>query len=69
MPQIDEGSQGKYAVLGERPSEVLASLQIVYFGWQWAIRVNVKLGGVNLVPDPSAVRVLTDQSIPTIVIG
>lgn len=32
MPQIDEGSQGKYAVLGERPSEVLASLQIVYFG-------------------------------------
>ena len=29
----------------------------------------MKLGGVNLVPDPSAVRVLTDQSIPTIVIG
>lgn len=32
MPQIDEGSKGKYAILGECPAEVLASLPIVYFG-------------------------------------
>ena len=32
-------------------------------------RINVKLGGINTVPDPSSVSVLTDPHNPTIVMG
>jgi len=38
----------------------------------WAnvlLKVNVKLGGVNLIPDPASVAVLTDPNNPTIVLG
>jgi hypothetical protein len=33
------------------------------------LRINVKLGGINTIPDPSSVSVLTDQHNPTIVMG
>lgn len=32
-------------------------------------RINVKLGGINTIPDPSSVAVLTDPSYPTVVMG
>ncbi|KAG6917905.1 hypothetical protein DXG01_000514 [Tephrocybe rancida] len=32
-------------------------------------QINVKLGGINTIPDPSSVSVLTDPSNPTIVMG
>ncbi|KAF9460917.1 argonaute-like protein [Collybia nuda] len=38
----------------------------------WAnvcLKVNVKLGGINLIPEPSSVSVLTDPRNPTIVMG
>ncbi|KAF8162674.1 argonaute-like protein [Crassisporium funariophilum] len=38
----------------------------------WAnvlLKVNVKLGGINVIPDPQSARVLTDPANPTIVIG
>ena len=34
-----------------------------------AFRINVKLGGINTVPDPQSVSVLTDPHNPTIVMG
>ncbi|KAG5649009.1 hypothetical protein DXG03_000358 [Asterophora parasitica] len=34
-----------------------------------SLKVNVKLGGINTVPDPASVSVLTDPSNPTIVMG
>ena len=32
-------------------------------------RINVKLGGINTIPDPSSVAVLTDPVYPTVVMG
>jgi eukaryotic translation initiation factor 2C len=32
-------------------------------------RINVKLGGINTVPDPRSVPFLTDQANPTVVMG
>jgi len=31
--------------------------------------MNVKLGGINTIPDPASVAVLTDPQIPTVVMG
>ncbi|KAF4619813.1 hypothetical protein D9613_005017 [Agrocybe pediades] len=33
------------------------------------LKINVKLGGINTVPDPSSVSALTDPHMPTIVMG
>jgi len=33
------------------------------------LKINVKLGGINLIPDPASVAVLTDPHNPTIVMG
>uniref|UniRef100_A0A8H8CLR0 Argonaute-like protein n=1 Tax=Psilocybe cubensis TaxID=181762 RepID=A0A8H8CLR0_PSICU len=33
------------------------------------LKINVKLGGINTIPDPSSVSVLTDPHMPTIVMG
>ncbi|KAF7365497.1 Argonaute-like protein [Mycena venus] len=33
------------------------------------LKINVKLGGINTIPDPSSVSVLTDQYNPTIIMG
>lgn len=33
------------------------------------LKVNVKLGGINVIPDPSAVMALSDPANPTIVMG
>ncbi|KAK7061790.1 hypothetical protein R3P38DRAFT_3490883 [Favolaschia claudopus] len=33
------------------------------------LKINVKLGGINTIPDPSSVGVLTDPHNPTIVMG
>jgi eukaryotic translation initiation factor 2C len=38
----------------------------------WAnvcLKMNVKLGGINLIPDPQSVSVLTDPHNPTVVMG
>lgn len=32
-------------------------------------RINVKLGGINTIPDPASVRYLTDPANPTVVMG
>lgn len=32
-------------------------------------RINVKLGGINAIPDPNSVKALTDPQNPTIVMG
>lgn len=32
-------------------------------------RINVKLGGINTIPDPTSVSILTDPRNPTIVMG
>lgn len=32
-------------------------------------RINVKLGGINTIPDPRSVQILTDPQNPTIVMG
>jgi hypothetical protein len=34
-----------------------------------SLRMNVKLGGINTIPDPQSVTVLTDPRNPTIVMG
>ncbi|KAL0575953.1 hypothetical protein V5O48_006023 [Marasmius crinis-equi] len=34
-----------------------------------ALKINVKLGGINLIPEPASVAVLTDPRNPTIVMG
>ncbi|THH11493.1 hypothetical protein EW145_g610 [Phellinidium pouzarii] len=33
------------------------------------LKINVKLGGINTIPEPASVRYLTDQANPTIVMG
>ncbi|PBL02679.1 argonaute-like protein [Armillaria gallica] len=33
------------------------------------LKMNVKLGGINVIPDPTSVRLLTDPATPTIVMG
>ncbi|KAL5488099.1 hypothetical protein ACEPAI_6207 [Sanghuangporus weigelae] len=33
------------------------------------LKINVKLGGINSIPDPASVRYLTDDANPTIVMG
>jgi eukaryotic translation initiation factor 2C len=33
------------------------------------LKINVKLGGINTIPDPSSVSILTDPRNPTIVMG
>ncbi|KAG6869248.1 hypothetical protein C0993_000001 [Termitomyces sp. T159_Od127] len=34
-----------------------------------SLKINVKLGGINTIPEPSSVAVLTDPAHPTIVMG
>ncbi|KAF8165280.1 argonaute-like protein [Crassisporium funariophilum] len=34
-----------------------------------SLKINVKLGGINTIPDPSSVSVLTDPLMPTVVMG
>jgi len=34
-----------------------------------SLKINVKLGGINTIPDPSSVSVLTDPHNPTVVMG
>lgn len=33
------------------------------------LKINVKLGGINAIPDPKSVKVLSDPQNPTIVMG
>ncbi|KAH8113254.1 argonaute-like protein [Phellopilus nigrolimitatus] len=33
------------------------------------LKINVKLGGINTIPDPASVRYLTDPANPTIIMG
>jgi eukaryotic translation initiation factor 2C len=40
-----------------------------WFLFDKSSRVNVKLGGINTVPDPNSVRTLSDPTNPTIVMG
>ncbi|KAF8974495.1 argonaute-like protein [Flammula alnicola] len=34
-----------------------------------SLKVNVKMGGINTIPDPSSITVLTDPHMPTVVMG
>ncbi|KAJ3796816.1 argonaute-like protein [Lentinula aff. detonsa] len=42
--------------------------QVQYFA-NVCLKINVKLGGINAIPDPSSVRALADPQNPTIVMG
>lgn len=56
------------AVLRQRVSEVSAQNNILICVLTLS-RINVKLGGINTIPDPAHVRYLTDPANPTIVMG
>lgn len=45
--------------------DILAELFDNYVG----LRINVKLGGINAIPDPQSAAVLTDPHNPTIIMG
>lgn len=47
----------------------LASFPGVIYEPDLIFRINVKLGGINTIPDPSSVSVLTDPHNPTVVMG
>lgn len=32
-------------------------------------RINVKMGGINTIPEPRSIPILTDEKVPTIVMG
>lgn len=70
MLEICEVLRSKTPVLGQCVSEVR-----IHFNWRRLEltgcngRVNVKLGGINLIPEPTSVSVLTDPHNPTIVMG
>lgn len=56
------------AVLCQRLLEVSPSFALCGRGLT-LYRINVKLGGINTVPDARSVPVLTDPHNPTIVMG
>ena len=69
MYEVGEVLPCKAAILREHHTQVgtlLCSLaRLTYF----PCRLNVKLGGVNAVPEPRDVSFLTDSANPTIVMG
>ena len=54
-------------------ANVALKLSLPYFrvfrSHKYAYRINVKLGGVNVVPDPAHIAALSDSSLSTIVMG
>jgi len=55
------------------PTQCLKSLKCMRAKPQYfanvSLKINVKLGGINTVPEPSSVTVLTDPAYPTLVMG
>jgi hypothetical protein len=69
MPEEFEMLPREAAVLCKRVLEVspVSSCGTNYHSNE--LRMNVKLGGINTIPDPQSVTVLTDPRNPTIVMG
>ena len=66
--------QSEAAILCERLSEVRIFDFSLYIYTVTNIlcfvnRINVKLGGINTIPEPASVRYLVDPANPTIVMG
>jgi eukaryotic translation initiation factor 2C len=55
------------------PTQCMKSLKCMRAKPQYfanvSLKINVKLGGINTIPDPSSVAVLTDPIYPTVVMG
>lgn len=71
MPKEFKVHASKTTILCQRQPEVLflsapssSLISYVYYD-----RINVKLGGINTIPEPSSVTVLTDPAYPTLVMG
>jgi eukaryotic translation initiation factor 2C len=59
----------KASILRECLSQVSSAYMLSEFFVSLVYRINVKLGGINTIPDPQSVAVLTDPRNPTIVMG
>lgn len=70
VPQESEVLPRQASVLCQRLLEVCDDLlNTVLISMPTRHRINVKLGGINTIPDPQSVAVLTDPRHPTIVMG
>jgi hypothetical protein len=65
--EIQEMYEGENPILGKCRPQVRFSL--LYFRFLISFRINVKLGGINVITDPSQVAVLSDPHNPTVVMG
>ena len=59
----------KSSILCEHNPQVCAPKQSLVPLTPFPLRLNVKLGGINSVPEPSDITFLTDTANPTIVMG
>jgi hypothetical protein len=70
MHEINQMFSRKATILCEHQSQVgFISSELRSQIYLWIFRLNVKLGGINTVPDPSSVTPLTDPNMPTVVMG
>lgn len=68
VPQVCQVLQSETSILGE----CVLKVSTAYFNnirSHLADRINVKLGGINLIPDTASAAILTDPANPTIVMG
>lgn len=68
MPKEHQVSEGKAELLRQCLSQV-SMLGMVLNLRLCSCRINVKLGGINCIPDPRSVSFLTEPQNPTIVMG
>ena len=57
------------AILFERRSQVSHMFTPIMSLAHFLLRLNVKMGGINTIPDPRSVSVISDPGNPTIVMG
>lgn len=70
VPQEPEVLPRQVPVLCQRLPQVCDDLlNTVLISMPTCHRINVKLGGINTIPDPQSVAILTDPRNPTIVMG
>lgn len=69
MLEVEQVLQGEAAVLRQRLPEVSKLNDPFSRSMLKNGRINVKLGGINTIPDQASVRYLTDPANPTIVMG
>ncbi|KAJ6614026.1 argonaute-like protein [Mycena sp. CBHHK59/15] len=69
---LPEGGNDLYTIKGVT-TQCLKSRKCtrakIQFWANVALKINVKLGGINVVPDPTAVTMLSDPRNPTVVLG